>query len=315
MAGTGTASNGIFSSVSADLNDAGALSGAIVGGSGSLAPVDANGRGSAVLGVGSNSYPLTYFVIDSEHMIFNSTTPASSGHPLITGEATASTGPFSLASLNQSHIFYLGGYAAGSPDAAIGVAHFDGAGALSGTLFERTGGTPDVTALSAQYAVDPGTGRITFTGAGVPAIGYAIPGMSGPTAYLVGTTPSAPSGVMEFQTDTYPPGYQFSPLNGRYGLAFDEILDRQSSSFLGQAGVDPNGGLTDAYIDTQRTGAPGLVPVQQFTMFRYLWSADGTGTFGGNTYMVSNGEKIFFIDLSPANGHPAVILGQRQQKP
>jgi len=168
--------------------------------------------------------------------------------------------------------------------------------------------------MSALVSVDPGTGRFAFSGGGLPAIGYAVPG-SGITAFLVGTTPSATSGVMEFQTGSYPPGYQFSPLNGRYGLGFDEILGRQTNSFLGQAGLDPNGGFTDAYFDTQRSAAPGLVPVQQFTMFRYTWSPDGSGTFGGNTYMVSNGAKVYFIDLSPANGHPAVIVGQRQQGP
>ena len=136
------------------------------------------------------------------------------------------------------------------------------------------------------------------------------------TAYLLGTTPSAASGALEFQTDSYPPGYQFSPLNGRYGFALDEMLDRQTNAFLGQEGADTSGGLTsDSYIDTQRASAPGLVPVESFTMFRYTWSADGSGTFGGNTFMVSNAEKIFYIDLSPANGHPAVVVGQRQQAP
>ncbi len=59
-----------------------------------------------------------------------------------------------------------------------------------------------------------------------------------------------------------------------------------------------------------RTQVPGLVHAQAFTLFRYSWSPDGSGTFGGNTYMVSNGAKVFYIDVSPANGQPAVIVGQ-----
>jgi len=121
---------------------------------------------------------------------------------------------------------------------------------------------------------------------------------------------------MEYQTNSYPPGYQFSPVNGRYGFSPDEILDRQTTNFAGQETLDPNGGITpDSYVDTSRSSAPGLVPVQTFTLFRYTWSPDGSGTFGGNTYMVSNGEKVFYIDVSPANNHPAVIVGQRQQNP
>lgn len=315
IAGIGTADDGSFTSLSADINDAGSVQGPVIGGNGTLGPVDTNGRGSATIGIGNQTFNLSYYVIDSEHLVFNSIDAPNSGHPLITGEASATAGPFSLSSLSNSHIFRWSGTAGGSPDVAIGVAHFDGAGALGGALYERSGGTPSATQLSGQYTIDPATGRFTFSGTGVPAVGYAIPGTSGVTAYLVGTGPSATSGALEFQTDSYPPGYQFSPLNGRFGTALDEMLDRQTSPFLGQAGVDPNGGLTDAYVDTQRTSAPGLVPVQQFTMFRYTWSPDGTGTFGGNTYMVSNGDKVFFIDLSPANGHPAVIVGQRQQKP
>jgi hypothetical protein len=150
--------------------------------------------------------------------LFNSMQAASSSHPLITGETTGTAGPFSQASLKDSNIFGLSGYTPGSPDVAIGVTHFDGTGAVSGNLFERSGGTTNATALAGQYSVDPTTGRFTFSGTGVPAIGYAVPGGSGVTGYLMGTGPSAASGVMEFQTSSYPPGYQFSPVNGRYGV-------------------------------------------------------------------------------------------------
>jgi hypothetical protein len=37
------------------------------------------------------------------------------------------------------------------------------------------------------------------------------------------------------------------------------------------------------------------------------------GTYGGNTFMVTNQSKFFYIDVSPLNAHPAVIVGQRQQ--
>jgi hypothetical protein len=94
------------------------------------------------------------------------------------------------------------------------------------------------------------------------------------------------------------------------------MLDAQTNVFAGQESLDPNGGITpDSYVDTSRPAAPGLIPAQTFTLFRYTWNPDGTGRFGGNTYMVSNAEKVFYIDVSPANSHPVVIVGQRQQKP
>jgi hypothetical protein len=121
---------------------------------------------------------------------------------------------------------------------------------------------------------------------------------------------------MEFQTNSYPPGYQFSPVNGRYGFSLDEMLDSHTNVFVGQESLDPNGGITpDSYVDTNRPAVPGLIAAQTFTLFRYTWNPDGAGTFGGSTYMVSNAEKVFYIDVSPANTHPAVIVGQRQQTP
>ncbi len=316
MAGTAATNNGLFTSVSADVNHAGAVSGALNGGNGTMDAPDENGRGTAAISIGTATYDLIYYLVDSEHIIFNSAQAIGAGHPLITGEATATTGPFSQASLSDSHIFRLGGHTPGSSDIAIGVLHFDGVAAVSGNLFARSGGTTTATAVSGQYSVDPTTGRFTFSGTGVPAVGYAVPGESGITGYFVGTGPSAASGVIEFQTNSYPPGYPFSPVNGRYGFGLDEMLDAQTSAFSGQESADPNGGISpDSYLDTSGPAAPELSPVQTFTSFRYTWNPDGSGTYGGNTYMVSNGDKVFYIDASPANGRPAVIVGQRQQKP
>jgi len=316
VAGSASANDGLLASVSADMNDAGVLLGPLNGGSGTLGPVDANGRGAANLSVGTSSFDFVYYVVDAGHLLFASAHPAANGHPQLTGEATAGAGSFSQSSLKDSHIIRLSGATPGSPDVGIGVLHFDGTAAVSGNYFQRKGGSAGATTLAAQYSVDPISGRFTFSGTGIPAVGYAIPGTGGVTGYLLGTGASASSGTMEYQTDSYPPGYQFSPVNGRYGFALDEILDRQTSPFAGQETADPNGGIsTDSYIDTSRSSSPGLVPVQAFTSFRYGWSPDGSGTFGASTYMVSNGDKVFYIDTAPTNGHPAVIVGRRQQAP
>jgi hypothetical protein len=44
-----------------------------------------------------------------------------------------------------------------------------------------------------------------------------------------------------------------------------------------------------------------------------FWVPDGSGAFGGNTNMVTNGSKFFYIDISPLDGHPAVVVGHKQQ--
>ena len=314
MAGTATAQAGSFTSVSVDVNDGGSFSGPVTGG-GTIGAADSNGRGAATLSAGATSYDLIYYIVDANHLIFNSAQAVAIGHPLIAGEATASSGPFSQATLSNSHIYRFGGDVPGSPDVGVGVLHFDGLGAVSGTNYERSGGTANATTVSAQYAVDPSTGRFSFAGTGVPVVGYAVPSASGITGYLVGTGASAASGTMEFQTDSYPPGYQFSPFAGgsyAYGLATEEMLDPQSTVIAGQEFPAPNGIFSSGISYLDSSNLTGLTPFQEFDLFKYTWSADGSGTWGGNTYMVTNQSKFFYIDTSLLNGHPGVIVGQLQ---
>jgi hypothetical protein len=118
---------------------------------------------------------------------------------------------------------------------------------------------------------------------------------------------------MEFQTDSYPPGYQFSPFAGgsyAYGLATEEMLDPQSTVIAGQEFPAPNGIFSSGISYLDSSNLTGLTPFQEFDLFKYTWSADGSGTWGGNTYMVTNQSKFFYIDTSPLNGHPGVIVGQ-----
>jgi hypothetical protein len=312
IAGTATAESGLFTSVSADVNDGGVFAGGLNGGSGTFGSVDANGRGTATIGVGTATYDLIFYVVDANHLLFNSPQPAGSGHPLISGEAISSAGPFSQASLGNSHIYRMSGHIPGSPDVGIGVLHFDGTGTLSGTAFARNGGSATATTLSGQYTIDPNSGRVVFSGTAIPAVGYLTADSSGVTAFLVGTGASATSGVMEFQTSNYPPGYPSTPFLGPYGFGVEEVVDPQTSVIAGQLNANLNGGLQGgSYFDTSAPPAQGaLVEERTYKLFHSTFSADGSGTFGGNTYMVTNGSKFFYFDISPFNGHPAVIVGQ-----
>src|SRR5882762_9979372 len=100
------------------------------------------------------------------------------------------------------------------------------------------------TTVSAQYAVDPTSGRFTFSGTGIPVVGYALAtSASDITGYIVGIGASAASGTMEFQTSSYPPGYQFGPIIGQYGLGSEEMLDPQSTVIVGNEFPARNGQL------------------------------------------------------------------------
>ena len=311
MAGTAAADAGTFTSVFADTNDAGANSGSLAGGIGTYGSVDANGRTTATITVGSSTYDLIVYIVDAEHMLLNSAAPAMAGRPLVSGEATASVGPFTSATLSNSHIYRFGGALPGSPDVGVGVLHFDGASAVGGTAYERNGGDSTTTTVSGQYAVDPTTGRFTFSGTAIPVVGYAVAAANGVTGYLVGTGTSAVSGTMEFQTNDFPPGYKFSPISLTYGVAVEEPLDPQAINFAGLEQDDASGNMPTSSLDMSGPAAIGLVPVQSLLSFRYTWNPEGSGAYGSSTFMVTNGTKIFYIDASPLNGHPAVIVAQK----
>lgn len=315
MAGTATSQTGLLTSISADVNNGGNYSAALTGGSGTVSAVDANGRGTLTLGIGAAAYDLIFYVVDAQTLVFNSTQTAGGGHPLITGLATSTAAPYGQTSLTNSHIYQMSGQTPGSSDLGIGVLHF-GAGTLSGTAFARRGGVSSTASLSGLYSVDPASGRVSFSGTAIPAVGYLTSSSTGASAYLVGTGSSATSGSMEFQTDSYPPGYQFSPLVGDYGFVIKEMLDAQTQVMDGKASTDANGNMPDSFIDTSALPSQGgLLEERNYKLFRYTWSPDGSGTFGANTYMVTNGAKFFYIDTSTFNGHPAVVVGQLQSPP
>jgi len=320
MAGVLAAAGGQFNLVSADVNDAGALLGNQTGDA-TFSSVDpSTGRGTASIAVGQYVLDLVFYVVDADHFIFNSQNPASANKPLVTGEATATASSFSESSLVNSHIFRLGGIASSSADLAVGVLHFENAPALSGLSMASSGSSPSTTSLSGQFTVDASTGRLKFSGTAIPAVGYVVssPNSDGITAYLVGTGTSAASGVMEFQTASYPPGFQFGPLSGTYEFGTDEMLDPAAPVYLGSAlSLSPNGGIsTDTYFDTYTP--QGLIPLRGFSAFLYTWSPDGSGTFGANTYMVSYQQiagavtysKFYYIDISSFDGHPSIMVGK-----
>jgi hypothetical protein len=120
---------------------------------------------------------------------------------------------------------------------------------------------------------------------------------------------------MEFQTDSYPPGYQSTPITQECGVGTEEMLDPQTTVFAGVENPTISGGITtnatSSYLDS--SGPAGLIPFQEFALFKFTWSADGSGTWGGNTYMVTSQSKFFYIDSSPLNSHPTVVVGQKQQ--
>jgi hypothetical protein len=348
MAGSFNTSSSSLSGVAADINDGGSFQASLTGGSGSItsdATTATTGRVAATLSVGSSSFPnlVAYVVSPQEAIVVNGGTPSAT-NPVFGGEAIHAAGPFSNASIQNTHIFRTGGLSPSGPDANLGLLQFDGGGSFTGSQFEDQAGTVGGTSLSGSYTVDGTTGRMVllapteFQNVGDhPLVAYIIPVSSNltrqdcvqlascVTGFLVSTDATAQGGEMEFQTPTIAPPPPFSTLflSGYFFYSTDEMLDPSSPVFSGTSNADPTGtkygGIQSAsYPNSTYCLQPScslLLPNETISVggsgisgATYSVNGNGTGTIGGETIAVTNGNITFYIDESPTNSHPAVMV-------
>lgn len=337
MAGSTQASSGSLSSAAADIDDAGTLASQLTGGSGTYS-ISSNGRGTATLTLGSTSLDLALYMVSGNEAIAITTDPLSASHPIAAGEAIMATGPFSFSSLQYTHIFHIGGVASSGPDVSVGVMSFDGVGGVGGTVYEDQVGTLGTTTLAGAYSVDGNTGRTVFSAPNVnqtlgshPFVAYLTAPPTGTrsecsqpascvTGFLVGIDSTAQDGVLEFQTSAIAPpppfGKQFVAGDYFYGTA--ESLDTATTIIDGTLSSD-TANLNSATQNANYASAgyclqPGcllLVPNQTLSNSTFTVNSDGTGTFGPETVSVTNGTAVFYIDESPLDLHPSIIVTEQ----
>lgn len=314
MAGSASASSGAFSSVAADINDGGSLGSALTGGSGTYA-ISAS-RGTGTLTAGSASLDLAIYPITAKDFLFVSTDALSSSHPMIAGEALSTAGPFSTASLPNSYLLHMSGLTAGAPDPNLGVLTFDGLSTFAGPVYENQGGTLGTTALSATYAVDSTSGRLTVSAPQSnqnlgphPFVAYIIPTTSGTAGFVVSTDASAQAGALEFQALNPPPSiFLNANVVGQYFLGTEEDLDASSVSTAGTTSATGTG--NQAGNEDFSSLADGLLPNQGFTG-GYSVSKTGTGNFGGETVSITNGKVVYALDESLLDLHPTITVAEQ----
>jgi len=333
MAGSATASSGAWSAVAADTNDAGSLGSTLTGGSGTFT-VAADGRGTGSISVGDLSLNVALYPVSSHEVMIATLGPPNASNPILSGEAISTSGPFNFQSLQNAHIFHSAGISSLGPDPSVGTLSFDGMGGMTGVEYENQAGTLSSIGLSGAYSMDSSTGRFSFFASGTqnigihPLVGYAIPVPSDLTSaacitqsacitgFLLST---AQAGVLEFQTPTIgpPPPFLITSLQGDFTFGTDEPLDAESVNFSGHVTANPNQAVVNISQDTSfgdknycaLSNCVMLIPDDQ-AIGSYAVNTDGSGKFGGQTASVTNGSTTFYIDESPLNSHPAVIVVQ-----
>lgn len=299
MAGSVSASGGVFNNLVLDYDDAGATGSALTGGSGGYTNADSSGRGTATFTVAPYNLHVAFYVVNSTEMIIASTDPAPT--PVISGEAFATNGPFSAANLSGNYIGHGVGLAIGDiPVASIATGTFDGVGAITGgKLFQYKAGIASEWGVQGTYTVDSVSGRVAFTGDFIAPVGYLVTGVPGINVLVLGNDFPATSGVVSAQTAVQPAG-------GNYTFGTEEDVDY---SVVNQVGIyHINAGKFSGTKDMNTPALPFLVENQMVLSTSYNFGADGTGTFGPNTVAVTNGSTVYIINESPSVTHPSVTV-------
>jgi len=337
-AGSFSAGSGALTSVAADVNDGGTFQGALSGGTGSFSAMDATtGRGTLSMSVGTSTLSsVAAYAVSATEVILADTGSPGAANPTVGGEAIRTSGSFGQASLQSSYTFHAAGLSAPGPDPSIGILKFDGVGGFSGTQYEDQAGTISTTALSGAYSVDGNSGRLMLSAPSLgqnvgdhPLIGYLIPLPTTLTqqgcvklascvaAFLVSTDATAQAGQMEFQTPMVAPPPPFSRqfVAGYFFFGSDESMDAATAVLAGTVKANPNGGRfagveSASYPNAVYCQVPNCVLLLPNEAFGggYSVNSDGSGTVGGQTVSVTNGNVTFYIDESPLNSHPAVIV-------
>ena len=304
-----------------DRNDAGTLTAnsSKLAGTYSIPSGSTTGRGTMSATLNGTPFTFAVYMVSANEAILAGVDPISETNQLTSGEAIASAGPFSNATLAGSHLLRSSALSQSGSNAGaratIGVLTFDGntAGGVTGTLYDDQAGRTSTTTIlhgAATYAVDANTGRITFTGIGTDSpVGYAAQTGSGITAFLVGTDEGAADGALEFQTKGSA-NFKSSAFTGAYSFGTSENLDYATTNESHSASFDAKKTTVAGASDTSQPRANGLLPNQAFSN-AFVFNAEGVGTVGSDP-AVTNGTAVFFINEDGGNTHPRITIAEKQ---
>jgi hypothetical protein len=304
-----------------DRNDAGNLTAnsSKLSGTYSIPAGSTTGRGTFNATLNGAPFTFAAYMVNSGEVILAGMDQISATNQITSGEAIASAGPFSNATLAGSHIFRAtamsrSGSNAGAR-ATIGALTFDGktAGGITGTLFNDESGVSSTTNIlrgAATYTVDQRTGRITFTGVGTDSpVGYIARTGSGITAFLVGSDSGAADGALEFQSSGTA-NFKTSTFVGSYSFGTDENVDYSTTNASHSGKFDSSTAVVNGQGDQSQPRANGLLANQSFSN-AFVFNAEGIGTAGTNP-AVTNGTRVFFIDEQTSGTHPAITIAEKQ---
>ena len=303
---TGNISAGYF-----DYNDAGSLpfGGAGTGGAstgniavGSIAT--GSGRTTATFAAGTAgstnySFDWVVYIVDTNQFLVMSTDPLGSNTPITSGRAIVTSGPnsFSLASVSGNYVAVVQGKISGVASANLQLLNVNPSNsAYDGTSWQyNTSNGYSSSTITANYAVDANSGRVTVSAIASPPIIYlnesTVPSANGIAGFFLATDGSAGSGLVRVQTST-------NLDDGNYGFG---IGSPEDNTVVNRTGVLQSASSIINGTADQSAAAGGLTSAQ-ISNITFTSNADGSVTapdgIGASSQFlgVPDGPILFFFD-------------------
>lgn len=308
IAGSFAQSGGTLSSPIFDSNDGGKLLTMDEEGInfGTIQPVPATGVTQADLFLpvsGSGSVSVEIYVINSSELFFVSNRISSEG-TAFSGRAIATSSSFTASSLAPSYIFRSTGSSSSGASASIGLMNFSAAsingigqsGTISGTLDQYSVGNFATSSIAESYIFGTATGLVSVysnsTLSGTPSqYLYLTTPYDGVAGFSITTDGTAPLGVFDLQPYGFPGVPPIPVLSGNFIIGSSEPGDNTALDISGVATI--SSGNVAATEDVASPTALSLA--NPFTAGLSI-NADGTGNLGPNTFAVTNGTALFFLN-------------------
>ncbi len=314
--GVVTVGGGALNDLEEDCNDAwNILSTAVPDVAGSLTPLDANGRATAIITTPQgNSNVVLYAVSSSELFAVNADSAPFASGIWIQQSAPAGGLGFTQASLNGNMVFYLNGLSLGGEASSVSIetASADGTSTLTINFYEdRAGVMQSSTPLTCTYAVEP-SGRV-YLSSDTGSCGGNIPVLylSGVNAgFIMAASPGVDTGSIAPQMAG---PFTGNSLAGNFIGGTAEIVSDGADAELEP--VAPNGGGSIAGT-TEISSVTSQDAATTFPASAYSVNSDGTFSIGSESSQVAGVivSPVRFVMFSPstlATSFPTLLRMQK----
>jgi len=307
IAGTATVNDtsGAVTGGSYDNNDAGTLQTNVSITGGSLASISSTtGRGLLnIVSGGATNHEAAYIINPSELFVVQIDAFGSST-ALISGRAIAAGSSFTSASINGNQIIHSTGSSGGVANVNLGILNF-ASGALAGNFTDYTNGSSATTktiASAATYSVAT-SGRTTvsnYGGNSLPVLYVASSNGENISAFIVGTDSRALLGQAESQPSAT---YSNSSFSGNSYFNIEDTGDNNQAAVAAAGSLSSGGGI---FVRDFDNNLGQLVTNSSISLsFSIIANGTGTGSDPDSLVAVTNGAKMFWIDIS--SGAPAAV--------